>query len=288
MTKKIIACVNGYDPSETVCDYAGWVAHQTKTAIKLVHTLDQQVEQIVEKTADLTGNLSLGERDELLDELVEVEHEQKKLMLRRGKIVLEKSKRHIEKNGPLEIEKTLLHGRLQPNLIEMKEQISLLIIGRYGQAHFEQNATGVGHKVEGVIRSLETPILVVVKPFVEPKKVMIAYDASAGSQKTISYVASSQLFTHSTIHLVHVGKMDESFTALWQQAQKDLQSCCEKLEVTNLEGQTSQALTQYQADQKIDLTIMGAFGHHWLRSFLIGSTTSEMLSQSKGALLLVR
>lgn len=288
MDKRIVACVNGYDPSETVCEYAEWIARKTSLPIQLLHTLDQQTEQIVNQTSDLTGNLSLGERDELLDELVEVEHEQKRLMLRRGKIVLEKSKRHIEKNGALNIEKTLLHGRLQPNLMDIKDQISLLIIGRYGQAHFEQSTTGVGHKVESLIRSLEVPILVVVKPFKRPSKVLVTFDGSANSEKVVSFIKTSNLFNESELHLIHVGTVSQELQTAWSQAQEELKMVCKDLIALNLEGEVSDILTKYQNDNQTDLTIMGAFGHHWLRNFLMGSTTSAMLAKSSGALLLIR
>lgn len=288
MEKRIIACVNGYDPSETVCDYAQWMARKTSLPIQLLHTLDQQTEQTVTQTSDLTGNLSLGERDELLEELVEVEHEQKRLMLRRGKIVLEKSKRHLEKNGALTIEKTLLHGRLQPNLMDLKDQISVLVIGRYGQSHFEQNKTGVGHKVESVIRSLEVPILVVVKPFKLPKKILVAFDGGSNTQKVLSFIKKSNLFHESEIHLIHVGVLTDELKLSWEQAQAELKKVSKDLVALNLEGDVSDTLTKYQSDKQTDLTIMGAFGHHWLRNFLMGSTTSAMLAHSPGALLLIR
>ncbi len=290
MTHPIFACVNGFDPSEAVCDYAAWAARSLSLDVRLIHTLDHQtIDTATSKmTGDLTGNLNLGERDELLEELVEVEHEQNRLLLRRGKIILEKSKRRVEKDGSLNVEKTLLHGRLQQNLVELQNEMSLLVIGRFGQSHQNQKSTSVGHKVEGVIRSLEKPILVVSENFQAPKKIMIAFDASDASMKAVHYLASTGLVTGSEIHLITVGPLAATLHPRLEEARKTLTDSGHKLHQAILDGDVLETLVNYRKSEGIDLTVMGAFSHHWLRNLLMGSMTSQILGQGPGALLLVR
>lgn len=290
MTHPIFACVNGFDPSEAVCDYAAWAARRLQKEVRLIHTLDHQVseESAQKMTGDLTGSLNLGERDELLDELVEVEHEQNRLLLRRGKIILEKSKRRVEKDGALTIEKILLHGRLQQNLVELQNEMSLLVIGRFGQSHQNQKNSGVGHKVEGVIRSLEKPILVISESFQPPQKIMVAFDASDASMKAVHYLATTGLVKGIDVHLVTVGALAASLHPRLEEARKVLTESGHQLHQVILEGEVVDTLVNYRKSEGVDLTVMGAFSHHWLRNLLMGSMTSQILGQGPGALLLVR
>lgn len=41
------------------------------------------------------------------------------------------------------------------------------------------------------------------------------------------------------------------------------------------------ALCRYADENNIDLTVMGAYGHSWLRRLFIGSHNSEMLAESR-------
>ncbi len=288
MEKKIFACVNGHEPSETVCDYARWFGDKTNITIQLIHTLERSESAILDQTSDLAGNLGLGETDELLEELVSIEHDAKKLMLRRGKIVLEKSKRYIQSKGQLNIEKTLLHGPLQSNLLELVDEIELLVIGRKDQSQLERKNKRLGHNAEGAVRALEVPILIVEKPFRDIDKVMLAFDGSENSQKAVSFLSNQKRFHSCDLYLVHVGEMNQSLRDKWDKAKNDLQGECKNLHALEIQGNIVDGLIKVQKEKQVDFTVMGAFGQHWLKSYIIGSTTSEMINRSNGALLLVR
>ena len=55
-----------------------------------------------------------------------------------------------------------------------------------------------------------------------------------------------------------------------------------------VERMTGVPQTVVRAVNGIDLTVMGAYGHSRLRRFFIGSHTTEMLSESRQALLMLR
>lgn len=55
-----------------------------------------------------------------------------------------------------------------------------------------------------------------------------------------------------------------------------------------LKGKTDHALCEYQANNNIDLTVMGAFSHTRIRDLLLGSVTVKMLLHTKKPLLLLR
>lgn len=283
--KYVIACVNGVPPSDSVVDYSAWLSKRTQNTLKLLHTLDHQS---VAPSTDLSGSIGLGASDELLEELVTVEHEQNKLLQRKAKLILETAKRRSEAAGNGKVKMCLLHGRLIENLVDLKDKSEIVVIGRYGQSHQNASKGGVGHKVEAVIRALEKPIMVVSQPFVEPSSMMVAYDGSAASQNALSYIQNSKVFSGLQIHVVYVGEKNEESTSMVESAVRKLEGAGLKAECAILSGEADEALLAYMDSNNISMTAMGAFGHHWLRDLLVGSFTSKMLSLSEKPLLLVR
>lgn len=283
--KYIVACINGVPPSDSVCDYSSWLSKKLSKKLKLFHTLDHQS---TEAASDLSGNIGLDTRDDLLQELVEVEHEQNSLLRKKAKIILESAKRRSEKNGVVDPKICLRNGRLLENVLDFKDDIEVVVIGRYGQNHQNSPEKSVGHKVEAVIRSLEKPILVVSKPFSEPNSVLLAYDGSPASEKALHYIIESEVFKNLEVHVVYVGPSSAESTAFVSDVVSQLQQLNYVVKAEHLSGETDEELLSYLSTHNISLTVMGAFGHHWLRKLLVGSFTSKMLALSEKPLLLVR
>lgn len=283
--KYILACVNGLPPSEAVCDYSSWLAKSLGKTLKLFHSIDHQP---ADSVSDLSGSIGLGARDELLEELVAVEHEQNRLLQKKAKLLLEAAKDRAQHNGIAEPKICLRQGDFLENLVDLREDLEMVVIGRYGKNHQDPSETAVGHRVEKVIRALELPILVVGQAFAEPKRILLAYDGSAASVKGLEYLISRGAFQRLEIHVVYVGKESERSTAFLSEAVKKLEASDRSVKCEHLAGEAGDAIQSYISQHSVDLTLMGAFGHHWVRNLLVGSFTSSMLAISKTPLLLVR
>jgi nucleotide-binding universal stress UspA family protein len=283
--KYVVACINGVPPNESVCDYSSWLSQKLNKKLKLFHTLDHQSTEAV---SDLSGNIGVDSRDELLQELVEVEHEQNNLLRKKAKIILEAAKRRVEKNAVIDPKLCLRHGRLLDNVLDFQNEIEALVIGRYGLNHQNSPEKSVGHKVEAVIRSLEKPILVVSKPFEEPTSVLLAFDGSPASEKALSYLLSQDALKELEVHVVHVGEKTDTSVSFLDRAVSRLQASFYKVQGEHLSGDTDKELMSYLNNKNICMTVMGAYGHHWLRNLLVGSFTSKMLSLSEKPLFLIR
>jgi nucleotide-binding universal stress UspA family protein len=129
---------------------------------------------------------------------------------------------------------------------------------------------------------------VAYEEFKEPKKIMLAYDGSDAAEKAVDMVVSSPLYRDLVCHLVCVGKKDSADKLLEKAATK--LKAVEGIEIitASLEGKPEQALCEYQVNQGIDMTMMGAFGHTRLHDLLLGSFTIKMLVNTKTSLLLLR
>ncbi len=280
----VLSCVDGSKYSEAVCDYAAWIAKSVDAPLKFLHTIEHTN---VPAVADLTGAIGLGASEDLLNELTEVEQNRSRLLIEKGNLMLKASKQRAQEKGVKTIEIRQRHGSLSESLVEMEQQIRLLVVGIRGENH-ESDEAGVGAQLETTVRSLHKPILVVNKAFSEPKKIMLAYDGSEAAQKALSMVASSPLFKSTPCHLVHVGDDNASVDRMLNDAADKLTQSGIDVTTVKLNGAIEEALSNYQAQEDIDLTLMGAFSHNRVRDFLLGSFTAKMLQKTQRPLLLLR
>ncbi len=283
---KVLACIDGATLTEAVCDYAAWISKRVGAPLKLLHTIDHHHETAA--TSNLSGYIGLGSQEHLLDEITTLEHQQSKLKLQKGKLLLQAAKERVQQSGITDPICNQRHGGLIESLIELEDGIRVLVLGLRGQVHDNQ-AHQIGAKLEAIIRSLHRPILVVNDKFKTPEHLMIAYDGSKAADKAVEMVAASPLYKGLTCHLVCVNKNEATAAKLLEQAAAKLRTANEiKLFTVKLKGQADQALCDYQQQHNIDLTIMGAFSHTRLHDMLLGSFTHKMLVNTQKPLLLLR
>jgi len=280
----VLSCIDGSSYSEAVCDYSAWIAKTTGAPLKLLHTIEHSQ---IPAVADYSGAIGLGSSEELLDELTKVEADRSRLMLEKGRLMLQAAKSKANTAGVSDVQMCHRHGSLLESLVEMEDFIRVLVVGIRGEQH-EQTEKGVGHKLETMVRSLHKPIFVVNKKFSEPKQIMLAYDGSDSAQKALQMVANSPLFKHMPCHLVHVAPTENSSAPLLNEAEQKLRNAGIAVSSIHLQGKTEDVLPAYQAEHNIDLTVMGAFSHNRVRDFLLGSFTATMLQKTQKPLLLLR
>jgi nucleotide-binding universal stress UspA family protein len=280
---KILACIDGSQYSQSVCDYAAWISQRTGAPLQLLHNLEHTSSA---SSADLSGAIGLGSRDTLLQELTEVEEKRHRLMMEQGKLMLTAAKERIEQAGTKAATKHR-HGSLTESLIEMEEDIRVLVLGIRGEEH-EQDNHHLGAHLEATIRALHRPILVVNSEFKVPENVMLAYDGSDASGKALEMLAQSPLFKGIPVHLVTVGEDPAGANTLQHKANERLKASGHKVTAVTLDGRASEVLVNYQAEHNIDLTLMGAFSHNRLRELVLGSLTAKVLLKSNKPLLLLR
>lgn len=284
-TKRVLACIDGSALGDAVCDYAAWIALRVGVPLKLLHSIDHHPETAA--TTDLSGNIGLGSREHLLEEMARREQQQSKLRLQQGKTIIQAAKERVINAGVEEPIACLQHGNLIESLIELEDSIRVLVIGVRGKVH-EDQPEQIGAKLESMIRSLHLPILVAYDSFKTPERIMIAYDGSIAAEKAVSMVAGSPLYKGLTCHLVCVGKKQVAENLLEKAADKLRAADGLEIICARLQGRAEHELCEYQASRNIDMTIMGAYSHTRLHDILLGSFTHKMLIKTKKPLLLLR
>lgn len=284
--KYILACINGFPPSEAVVDYSSWLARALGKELKLFHTIDQQYH---ENEGDLSGSIGFGAREDMLKEMVEIEHQHNKILQKKAKLILEAGKEQAEKKGIKDIELCLRRGKLLENVLEMKEKVSVAVIGKYGKKHQgNESSNAIGHKVEALVRNLERPILIVSDKFEAPTSYCLAFDDSSAANKTLDFLCLQKGSPEIKVHLAYVGEKNDKINSALNTAQKKLEDSGFDASVFFLKGEVDEALSQHVRQNKISVLAMGAFGHNWLHDFVMGSVTTKILKKIQTPVLIVR
>lgn len=279
----VLACIDGSVYAHSVVGYAAWASRTVQSSLKLLHNIEHRR---YPQVSDLSGNLGVNERDELLEQLADMERKRSKILLEQGKEMLESARVRAEADGAVEVSKLQRHGTLLESLVELEDEIRVLVLGARGEDH-EKDHKGLGAQLESVIRAMHRPVLVVNREFSHPPtRCMLAYDGSEAARKALDMVARSPLYRDMECHLVHVSRDEQS--PLLDEPAALLRESGINVVTASLHGDVEKQLADYQRQHDIELIVMGAFGHSRLREILFGSVTHRMLANAEVPLLLLR
>ncbi|HUX29749.1 MAG TPA: universal stress protein [Thiobacillus sp.] len=281
---QVIACIDGSRITLAVCDYAAWASRRLDAPLDFLHVLGRSEYPI---PADFSGNIGLGSRDALLQELAELDEKRSRVALEQGRLMLDAARARAVEDGVPNPTSRQRHGELVDTLIELETDIRLLVMGRQGE-HGDSAGEHIGSHLENVVRTLHRPILVIPSDYTEPQRILLAFDGSATTRKAVEMVAASPLFRGLPCHVVMVGedRADSQESLDW--ARTHLETAGFDVTAEILPGEVEAVLCAYRTEHAIDLIVMGAYGHSRIREFLIGSTTTKLIRQSRVPLLLLR
>ena len=281
---QVIACIDGSKLTLAVCDYAAWASRKMDAPLDFLHVLGRSEYPI---PADLSGNIGLGSREHLLQELAELDEKRGRVALEQGRLMLEAAKARAIADGVPNPTSRQRHGELVDTLIEFEHDIHLLVMGRQGE-HGDSAGEHIGSHLENVVRTLHRPILVIPSDYSEPQRILIAFDGSATTRKAVEMVAASPLFRGLPCHLVMVGADKAEAREQLDWARATLERAGFQVIAGIRSGHVEEVLCAYRTEHAIDLIVMGAYGHSKIREFLVGSTTTKLIRQSRVPLLLLR
>lgn len=280
---ELIALVDGSTYSESVCDHAAWAATRLNSSVTVAHILGHR--QGVK--TDLSGNIGLGARTALLEELAELDKAKARLAQKRGRAILEDAKERIETQGVDQVETRLRNGDLLDTLHEMEENADLVLIGKRGEAA-DFAKLHLGSNLERVARATKKPILVCSRNFNPIKRVLIAFDGGASAMKAVDYVARSPLLAGRALTVLTVANDTPDVRRKLEGAAAQLRGGGFDVEIDVLPGQPDEVISKRVTAGDADLVVMGAFNHTRIRSLIIGSTTTELVRSCQVPILLFR
>ncbi|KPQ12104.1 MAG: universal stress protein family protein [Saliniramus fredricksonii] len=281
----LVALIDGSIYSQSVCDHTAWVAQKTGYPVELMHVLGRR--DVSTAPADLSGAINADARENLLAELASHDEERARLAQKRGRLILEEARARIGGQGVEQINTRLRNGDLVEALQEAESDAALVIVGKRGEAA-DFARMHLGSNLERVVRASRKPVLVTSRAFKPQNRFLIAFDGGDSVMKAVRHIAAGKLFTGMECRLLTVGQPSAMVRERLETAQSVLRDAGFTVSSEIREGQPESVIITAIEAEKIDLLVMGAYGHSRIRSLIIGSTTSEMVRSCLVPVMLFR
>ncbi len=276
----VLCCVDGKNYSQSACDYAVMISNNMKLPLKILNVVEHSSKS---DKLDLSGNIKLGEKDDILEKLTNEESIKSKQIIKEGKDLLLSLKEKALITCEQDIILMQAHGDVLDNILELQNEITILIIGI--KSHDKNK---IGENVKDIIRELNKPILLVNSEFKTPKKILIAYNGSEESKKILETTAKNPIFKDVSRDIVNIND-DKMFSEkILEEAKKIYVKQEIDVNTSVLSGDAKSEILNYIEQNDCDILAMGAFGHSRIKEFIFGSFTSEIISQSKKPILFCR
>lgn len=287
--KTILLCSDGSAFADGIYRYGAWFACKFDAQAKVLFVTDIRSQKVV-STGNFSGSIGLGASDQLLTDLVNLEHERAKLNNQRARLILQHADEVLKAEGISDIELLNPTGFLVDCFHDFEASADMVVLGKRGEA--AEFASGhLGANIDRIVRSSTKPCLVTPQTFKPIERLLLAYDGSPTGKRILNFlVDSADGFKDMAIHLLTVAKSD-SDTAKSQElsaAQATLQQAGLLATTQLVSGEPEKAISDCIEQNQISLLMMGAYGHSRIRHLVIGSTTVQLLRSVQVPVLLFR
>ena len=281
---RVLAALDVSTYSASVAGAAAWAARRLGAPLEFVHVIDRAVSAGGKQ--DLSGNLVLGDREDLLAELAALDESRARIAQESGRRLLEQGRALALQAEGVEAESRLRHGALVDTLLELESEARLFVIGKRGE-HADFASGHLGSNLERVVRAVHRPVLVAARAFKAPGKFLIAFDNSATTRRCIEMVCASPLLAGLPCDLLMIGDPAREPDGL-EWAREQLIDAGFHTDVHVALGPADATIARHVQQHGIDLIVMGAYGHSRIRSLILGSTTTQVLRTCLVPVLLLR
>lgn len=271
---RLIALIDGSIYSPSVCDHAAWAAVRTGASVEVLHILGRRA--MSSAPANLSGNIGLGARTALLEELAEMDSQQAKLAQKRGRLILDEARSRLQGAGVADVATRLRNADIVETVQEFETDADLVVIGKRGEAA-DFAKLHLGSNLERIVRSSGKPVLVAARAFKPVTRFLIAFDGGTSAMKAVDHVARSPLFAGLECRLLMAGSDTPEARKQLEDAATLLRAASYDVAAEIVSGPADSAIARRVETDAIDLLVMGAYGHSRIRNLIIGSTTSQMI-----------
>lgn len=281
----ILACTDGSTYAPSIYQHTAWAAKRLAASIEVLHVLDHHRERA--PGVDFSGSIGMDASALLTEELVKLEEAQGRVQRLKGKAILEDTKLQLTAAGLTDITITQRHGALVETLEELEPRADLVVIGKRG-TRADVAKEHLGANLERVVRTAVRPVLVTPADFQPINKFLIAYDGGPSVTKAIEFALASPLLKGLGCHLLRAGHIDDKARYYLEETATRLRYAGYDVTPHALDGAPDRVIAEVIKRERIQLLVMGAYGHSPIRAFILGSTTTNMVRTCPVPVLMFR
>ncbi|APH73106.1 universal stress protein [Aquibium oceanicum] len=280
---KILALVDGSVYGRSVAGHAAWAASRLGLPVEIAHVLGRRIAT----DFDLSGNLDANARTNLLRQMADLDEQHGKLAQQKGRAILDGARSEVEAVYGVEVSTKLRNGDLLEALGDLEADAEMVVIGKRGEAA-DFAKLHLGSNLERVVRSSKKPVLVASRSHEPFDRFLIAYDGGKSANRAVDYVASSPLLKGLSCTLLSVGADTAENRSRLDAPVRRLEAGGFEVEARLQNGEPEEVIGACVESGKAGLLVMGAYGHSRIRSYVIGSTTAELVRRCKVPVLMFR
>lgn len=284
-TGRVLAALDPSLYADSVADHAAWAASRLGAPLDFVHVLDRR--HAAAAGTNLSGSLSLGAQENLLQELAELDAQRGRVDQERGRQVLEQARARAAASFGTPAQLRQRQGTLADTLLELEQDVRLFVLGKRGE-HADFASGHLGSNLERVVRSVHRPVLVASRAFAAPARFLIAFDGSPTTRRCVEMVCASPLLRGLACDVLMAAEADDAHQAQMQWALETLRGAGFAPMAVFQRGAADVVIAEVAKARGADLLVMGAYGHSRIRSLIVGSTTTQVLRSCPVSVLLLR
>ena len=280
----VIAFVDDSKYSNIVCQYAAWLASQNNSKIKIYHVIEKKNER---QGKDLSGAINLGARTTLLETLTKYSASSSKARHTEGWAILAKANATLKSVGNFTVEPRLRTGDVAEALSRKEGKADIVLIGKRGEVK-QESQSKLGLNFERIVRASKKPIFVANRNFRKIKKILVGFDGSPATRRIIDFIGGYDFLSSAEVTLAQANKGKGASEKNLLEAEGQLNASGVFVKIEELSGDPKVQLSKLIVERDFDLLAIGAYGHSKVRSFILGSTTTQLIQTVKVPVLLIR
>lgn len=169
-------------------------------------------------------------------------------------------------------------------ILAAARRCDLVVLGQRGA---RRGSGLVGADVERVVRHSPVPVLMVPEGYKPVRRILAGYDGSAHGRETLGLALAAASWFSASLTVLHVSS-DADGKATLQAGRRAISKRHPDVKLALERGDPASTLARLAHKREYDLLVLGAYGHGFLREFLLGSTTDLVLRETRTPLLIHR
>lgn len=281
--KPVIAAVEPSPRADSVIAHAAWAAGRLRASLRLLHV----VEPLAMPAVVMPDPAGIGPDTLMTAALLEVERERSDRLRGEALALFESRGRELLAHDGLDVAVDERPGDLAEVLEGLQEEAALLVLGKRGALHPNDDRGHLGSQLERVLRALHLPVLVAAHDPIAPTHAVLAFDGSEHGRELVARAAADPLLRGLPMVVARAGTGEEAHRSA-EAAAAALREAGHDASARVLEEAAATALPALMHARPHGLLVMGAYAHSRLRTLLLGSTTAKVLRACPSPVLVLR